>query len=255
LELFLQQILLGLAAIIANFFSAFSGGGAGLIQLPVLILFGLPFPVALATHKLASVALGIGAGIRHLKQRTLTPYLSSLILVSGLPGVFIGSQIVIFIPESIATTILGSFTLCLGLYSFKNSDLGINDSQYRFQLGRHIVGAIVLFLIGIVNGSLSSGTGLFVTIWLVRWFGLTYSKAIGFTLILVGFFWNGTGAFIVGIQSDVKWDWIISLVIGSLIGGYLGAHASLSTANHIVKRAFETISIAMGLALIYRGIL
>ena len=51
-------------------------GGAGLVQLPALILMGLPFPVALATHKLASVALGIGASGRHLQSSTLvTPSL------------------------------------------------------------------------------------------------------------------------------------------------------------------------------------
>ena len=77
---FFNQFLLGLLAIVANFLSAFSGGGAGLIQLPGLILLGLPFPIALATHKLASVSLGIGASLRHSKENRLSPYLAFLIL-------------------------------------------------------------------------------------------------------------------------------------------------------------------------------
>ena len=44
------QLLLFLISLLANLFSAFSGGGAGLIQLPALIFLGLPFVVALATH-------------------------------------------------------------------------------------------------------------------------------------------------------------------------------------------------------------
>jgi hypothetical protein len=32
-----------------------------------------------------------------------------------------------------------------------------------------LVGGLVLFGIGVLNGSLTSGTGLFVTMWLVRW--------------------------------------------------------------------------------------
>ncbi len=48
-----------------------SGGGAGLIQLPALLFFGLPFSKALATHKVASVALGIGASVPHLKRSRL----------------------------------------------------------------------------------------------------------------------------------------------------------------------------------------
>ena len=60
--------LLTLVSIAANFASAIAGGGAGLLQLPALIFLGLPFPIALSTHKVASVALGLGAGIRHLKE-------------------------------------------------------------------------------------------------------------------------------------------------------------------------------------------
>ncbi len=49
------------------------------------------------------------------------------------------------------------------------------------------------FIGGFLNGSLASGTGLFVTIWLVRWFGFDYRLAIAYTLVLVGLFWNGMG--------------------------------------------------------------
>ncbi len=57
----LDQLLLFVIALAANIFSAFSGGGAGLVQLPALIFLGLPFSIALATHKVASVAVGLGA--------------------------------------------------------------------------------------------------------------------------------------------------------------------------------------------------
>ena len=66
-----SQFILGIVSIISNFISALSGGGAGLIQLPALLFFGLPFSKALATHKVASVALGLGASIPHLKRNTL----------------------------------------------------------------------------------------------------------------------------------------------------------------------------------------
>ena len=58
----LEQISLLLISLISNIFSAFSGGGAGVIQLPaILLLFNIPFIDALAIHKIATVALGIGA--------------------------------------------------------------------------------------------------------------------------------------------------------------------------------------------------
>ena len=65
------QIFLVFISILSNFISALSGGGAGLIQLPALLFFGLPFSKALATHKVASVALGFGASVPHFKKNRL----------------------------------------------------------------------------------------------------------------------------------------------------------------------------------------
>ena len=254
-EELLLQITIGLIAICANMLSAFSGGGAGLIQLPSLILLGLPFTKALATHKLASIALGIGASIRHGKEKSLLPSFSYLIIICGLPGVFIGSNLIINIPSKSATLALGILTLCLGIYSYTNQSDTKPKEKFKSSLFKKCFGGIVLFLIGVINGSLSSGTGLFVTMWLVSWFGLSYSKAIGYTLVFVGIFWNGTGAAFLVMNNEVQWSWLPVLVSGSLIGGYIGAHFSLIKGEVLVKKTFEIISIGIGLSLITKSLL
>ena len=63
-----NNLLIFFISFISNTFSAISGGGAGLIQLPVLLLSGIPYYQALATHKIASVALGIGGSIRNFNS-------------------------------------------------------------------------------------------------------------------------------------------------------------------------------------------
>lgn len=108
----------------------------------------------------------------------------------------------------------------------------------------------MLFVIGVLNGSLTSGSGLFVTLWLVRWFGFDYKRAVAYTLVLVGVFWNGAGAVTLGILSEVRWDWLPALLAGSLLGGYLGAHLAISKGNRLIKRGFEVISLAIGVKLI-----
>ena len=55
-----KSISIFFISLFSNMFSAIAGGGAGLLQLPSLILFGVPYYQALASHKLATVALGIG---------------------------------------------------------------------------------------------------------------------------------------------------------------------------------------------------
>lgn len=107
-----------------------------------------------------------------------------------------------------------------------------------------------MFVIGVLNGSLSSGTGLFCTLWLVRWYGLEFRHAVAYTLILVGTLWNGTGAITLGLLGDLKWSWLPVLLAGSLVGGYIGAHWSIIKGNRWIKRAFEVVTILVGIKLI-----
>jgi len=246
----IDSILLFVISFIANAFSAFAGGGAGLLQLPVLIFLGLPFSVALATHKLATVALGIGATTRHFREGTLNWRLSLLILASGLPGVIVGALVIVHIPERPAELALGLLTIGLGLYSVLHKELGQTGQTSHKNRQHMLVGMIVLFLIGAINGSLTSGTGLFVTLWLVRWFGLDYKQAVAYTLVLVGLFWNGTGALTLGLQGPIRWDWVPILLIASVLGGYVGAHFAITAGNRWIKRVYEVVTLLVGVKLL-----
>jgi len=248
--MFFEYVILFVVSLVANAFSAFAGGGAGLLQLPALIFLGLPFSVALATHKLASVALGMGATLRHFREGTLEKHFVLLLLATGLPGVVLGASVILQVPDRSAQLALGVLTLGLGVYSWRNKGLGQDYQPGNRDLRGSLIGGGVLFAIGLLNGSLTSGTGLFVTLWLVRWFGLDYKRAVAHTLILVGLFWNSSGALTLGLQGAIRWDWIPVLLLASALGGYLGAHLSIVKSNRLIKRAFEWVTILVGLKLI-----
>lgn len=246
-----DQLLLLVASFLANWFSALSGGGAGLIQFPMLIFLGLPFGVALATHKVASVALGVGATLRHLRESHLERRLASAILLAGLPGVVLGASFILRVPSRIAQIVLGLLTIALGLYSIFKPALG-QEFQPKNQHGTAwLPGLMGIFIVGVLNGSITSGTGLFLTLWLIHYFGLDYKRAVAYTLILVGLFWNGTGAVVLGVLGTVAWSWMPALLIGSLTGGYIGSHFAITRGNKLIKRSFEVLTLLVGLKLIW----
>ncbi len=247
----IDQLVLFVISLVANLFSAFSGGGAGLIQLPALIFLGLPFVVALATHKVASVALGIGATLRHLREGGLEKSIALFILATGLPGVVVGAHLIVGVSGRAAEIALGILTAGLGLYSWLNPQLGQSHQVRNRDRRGLMLGGLGLFFIGALNGSLTSGTGLFVTLWLVRWFGFDYRRAVAYTLVLVGVFWNGTGALTLGFLAEIRWSWLPVLLAGSLLGGYLGAHLAITKGNRWIKRAFEVITLSIGIKLVW----
>ncbi len=249
-----EHLGLVLISLIANTLSALAGGGAGLLQFPVLLFLGLSFSTALATHKIASVALGVGATLRHIREGSFDWRFASFVLATGLPGVVLGATVILKIDEGWAVFSLGVLTAGLGLYSRFKKDLGIQENSKNRHGHGLLIGGLGLFTIGALNGSLTSGTGLFVTLWLVRWFGFSYQRAISYTLLLVGMFWNGLGALTVSLQAAPYWQWLPALLIGSLIGAYIGAHLSIMKGSRFIKTVFEWVTLLVGAKLIWDGL-
>ena len=163
----------------------------------------------------------------------------------------LGASVILHIPDRVAQVALGFLTMGLGVYSYFSPALGQNLQPKNRQIKGMLIGGVSLFAMGVLNGSLTSGTGLFVTLWLVRWFGLDYKTAVAYTLVLVGIFWNGSGAVTLGLLGDIYWQWIPALILGSLIGGYFGAHMAIIKGNRVIKITYEVVTLLIGLKLIF----
>ena len=252
---FNKSISILLISFFSNTFSAISGGGAGLLQLPALILSGVPYYQALASHKLATVALGLGGSLRNYKSLKNDINIAWQILVFGLPGVILGASIIEFISEKYLYLFLGVISILLALYSFLKSDLGLSSGKNEIDLTNRIRFLIFIFFIGILNGSISSGTGLLVTILLIKTFGMDFIRAISLTFFTVGIFWNFTGAVFLSKIGAVPSNILVLLIIGSFTGGYFGAHLSKLKGNILIKKTFTTVCLLVGISLFIKSIM
>ncbi len=249
-----KSIYIFLISFFSNTFSAISGGGAGLLQLPALIISGVPYYQALASHKLATVALGIGGSLKKYKSLGNDIGIAWQILIFGLPGVILGSSIVDYISEKYLYLILGIVSIFLAFYSYLKPDMGLSSEKKKLYLVNKIRFLIFIFLIGILNGSISSGTGLLVTILLIKTFGIDFLRAISLTFFTVGIFWNLIGAVFLTKLGSVPSNILIILIVGSFTGGYFGAHLSQLNGNTFIKKTFITVCILVGITLLIKSI-
>ena len=111
----------------------------------------------------------------------------------------------------------------------------------------------LVFIIGILNGSISSGTGLMVTILLVKLIGLDFLNAISLTFLTVGIFWNATGGIVLSRVGSFQTNILLLLLIGSFSGGYVGAHLSNLKGNKLIKNFFTTVSLLIGFSLLLKA--
>ena len=250
---FYKSIYIFFISFFSNTFSAISGGGAGLLQLPALILFGIPYSQALASHKFATVALGIGGSLRNYSSLKDDIYLAWQILIFGLPGVIFGASIIEFISEQYLYLFLGILSILLAFYSFFKSDFGLAYRKNKLSFFHKIRFFILIFLIGILNGSISSGTGLLVTILLIKTFGMDFLRAISLTFFTVGIFWNFTGAIFLTKVGSISSNILVLLIIGSFTGGYFGVHLSKLKGNLLIKKTFTMICLFVGISLLIKS--
>ena len=247
-----SQIIIFIISYLSNVFSSIAGGGAGLIQLPALILFGIPYYKALAAHKIATVALGIGGSIRNYKNLEKNYLIISQLLIFGIPGVILGTFIVALISVEYLYLLLAIFTIMLGIYSFIKPNLGLISIQKKIGLFTYIKFNSLAFIIGILNGSISSGTGLLVTILLIHTFGLDFISSISITFLTVGIFWNAAGAIALSKIGSLPFNILIILIVGSFLGGFSGAHLSNLKGNKFIKKLFTCLCFLIGLILILK---
>jgi len=230
-----KSISIFLISFFSNTFSAISGGGAGLIQLPALVLSGVPYYQALASHKFATVALGIGGSLRNYKSLGDDISVAWQLLIFGLPGVIFGASVVEYISEKYLYLILGILSILLAFYSFLKPDLGLSSGTKELNFVHKIRFFIFIFLIGILNGSISSGTGLLVTILLIKTFEMDFLRAISLTFFTVGIFWNFMGAVLLTRIGSVPSNILIIFKKNLFIVVYTNIVIFIRWCNNILK--------------------
>ena len=246
----MEYFFLLLISFLSNLFSAFSGGGAGIIQLPaILLLFEISFPVALATHKISTVLLGLGASLKFFEKIKPSHRLLSEGIMIGLPAVIIGAYSISFINENLARQFLGSLILLVFFLSFTKS-----YNQDRTKPNPLIVYPL-LFIIGFLNGSLSAGTGLLYTLMLTKLYGYTYKEAIGYTLLVVGLFYNLVGAIVLYLISSIDISILPILLLGSFAGGYVGAMVAIKKSNVLIKLAYQLVTLIVAYKLLFLSLI
>ena len=248
----LSQFIIFIISYLSNVFSSIAGGGAGLIQLPALILFGIPYYKALAVHKIATVALGIGGSIRNYKNIEKNYLVVFQLIIFGIPGVILGTFIVSLISDEYLYLLLAIFTILLGYYSLIKPNLGLMSIQKKIGPYTYIKFYVLAFIIGILNGSISSGTGLLVTILLIQTFGLDFLTSISITFLTVGIFWNAAGAIALSKIGSLPLNIISILILGSFLGGFSGAHLSNLKGNKFIKKLFTCLCFLIGLTLLFK---
>lgn len=235
-------IVLGLVGLLAGGIDAIAGGG-GLLTLPALLSAGVDPALALGTNKGQSVFGSFAALVRYARS----PLLDRRRALGGFIAGFCGSVGGVLLVQYVPTTALRPLLVVMLLMAamtvllVRPRPAGEGSRPLSRPMWQWLVVGVVM---GGYDGFFGPGTGTFLIIVGVWWWGRSYeaasadAKAVNCA--------SNLGAVLVFAWLGLVW-WLPALVMasGALVGGWCGAHLVLTRGQGLVRGLAVTVSLLL----------
>ncbi len=244
-----HSIIILISSFIATALSSMSGGGASVINIPVMLSLGVSFPLATAAQKVSSMFWVLPASYNYLKGRRVDWKFLGLFSVIGLVGVYFGTVVVLAINQRLAGIIIGLLILALVFYVLWKKDVGITETIVPSKF-RQTLSYVFAPILGFYESFFGSGNGILFSIVTFKTRGFDFIDALGY-YYSVAFLWEILAVVVFISQGYFSWGVMAPTVVGSLIGGYVGSRYARYKGNKFIKIMFAIVGTVLGVKLLF----
>ncbi|MEU1391551.1 MULTISPECIES: TSUP family transporter [unclassified Nonomuraea] len=241
----LEQVVVLLAAAAgAGWVDAVVGGG-GLVQLPALLMTGMPPVQAMATNKFSSVFGTASAAVAYARSTKIDRQVAlpgaALAVVSAGLGAWAAAAISADVLRPVVMVVL------LGVAAFVTLRPSMGAvPQPHLRTDARVVAAVAAAGVGIAfyDGIMGPGTGTFLIIAFTTILGLDFVAASASAKIInVG---TNLGALAVfGLQGHVQWALGLGMALCNVAGAQLGARMAIRRGTAFVRVVLLCVVVAM----------
>lgn len=236
-----------MAGVLAGAINSIAGGGT-LVSFPALLWIGRDPIIANATNTVA-IWPGSLAGAYGFRRElaTVRGWLLMLI-VPSLAGGALGGWLLLRTPTPVFERLVPF--LILGATILLATQELITKHVHPAARGRAFI-FIFQFLVGVYGGYFGAGMGILMLAALGL-LGLTDIHQMNGLKNVLAVAINGIAAIYFALAKAVVWHDVFVMMTGTLIGGYLGAHAARRLGRKFVRRAVVVIGVVMSVALFFK---
>ncbi|MGP3959467.1 sulfite exporter TauE/SafE family protein [Nonomuraea sp. 3N208] len=229
-----QVLVLLVAAAGAGWVDAVVGGG-GLLQLPAILITGMPTVEAMATNKLSSVFGTTSAAVAYARstkvdRQVAIPGAGIAVLSAGL-GAWAAAAISAEVLRPAVMVVL----LAVAAFVTLRPSFG-SVPQPHLRTNTRVVAAVGVAGVGIAfyDGIMGPGTGTFLIIAFTTILGVDFvSASASAKIINIG---TNVGALVVfGLQGHVQWALGLGMAVCNVAGAQVGARMALKRGGGFVR--------------------
>jgi uncharacterized protein len=236
-----ELILLCLAAFLAGFTDAISGGG-GLIQTPAALILLPQYAVVtvIGSLKLPASSGTFIAAIQYARKIKLRLLLVLVLIVIAFLAAFAGSKLLSMVSNDFIKPFLLIVLIGVAIYTYSNKKFGVHaekDHSVSQQWSRAILISLVL---GFYDGFIGPGAGSFMMLAFISLLGFDFLTASAHTKMVNLASNLGSLVFFI-ISGKILWAIAIPMAICNALGGLLGARLAILKGNAFIRIFFLAV--------------
>jgi len=227
-----QIFVLALVGVLAGWLNVMAGGGS-LLTVPVMLFMGIPGPVANGTNRIAILAQNITA-VTTFRRRGFSDYKLSLSLataaaVGALGGASLGVHLQGEWFDRVLALVMVGVMILMATGQDRVKPVG-GDAKAKNLLLGHIlmVGA------GFWGGFIQIGVGFILMPILHRVMGLDLVR-VNMHKVFVVLVFTIVALAVFASQLELLWWTGLGLAVGNSIGGWLGAHTTVTHGEKLIR--------------------
>ena len=248
--------------VVTGVLSGLLGVGGGFVLVPMMVyLLGMNQHRAHGTSLAVISMVVLFSAIFYSRHGQVDWLVAIELMIGGVIGAAVGARLCTFISARRLRRYFGVLMMLIGLrmlYGAASAAVIVNPVIAGHEISPHALGgALAVVGIGLVTGILSGifgiGGGIIMIPALVLFFGFTQKMAQGISLAVI-IPVSISGALIHNRHGNVRWDTVLWLGLGGIMGGLVGARiAVLQVSDLALKGMFGVLTLVIGILMARRG--
>ena len=269
-----------LAGLLIGFFAAVVGSlvglGGGIVLIPAMLFlydnvegFSWADPQAIVGISLVTMIFtGLSSAIGYYKLNRVDMKTGLIFLIGSLPGSVLGAWLNTRLDTDAFSLYFGILMIVIFLMLMidrqklvKNKKIAISSRTRTFEIDgetyqynvNYTPAFILSFLIGALSGLFGIGGGTISVPAMILFFGIPVQVAIGTSMFMI-FFISLISSSTHIILGHIVWKYVIFFIIGSYLGGSVGARMSKWFKGNTLEWFLRAVILLAAVRLIYESI-
>jgi uncharacterized membrane protein YfcA len=228
-----QILILAMAGTVAGWLNVMAGGGS-LLTVPIMLFMGIPGPVANGTNRIAILAQNVTA-VTAFKRRGYSDFklgfsLAAAASIGAVGGASVGVHLEGEWFDRVLALVMIGVMLLMATGHEKVKPKG-GEAKAKNLLAGHLL----MIAAGFWGGFIQVGVGFILMPILHRVLGLDLVH-VNMYKVFVVLVYTIVALIVFASQLELLWWTGLGLAVGNSIGGWVGAHTTISHGEVLIRR-------------------